>query len=119
MTVMKCNDGMLLPTLQYDCVMKCNDGMLLPTLQYDCVMKCNDGMLLPTLQYDCVMKCNDGVLLPTLQYSDYEQVVVEDRIEKEKARRKAELETEQLKCAVKVRTLNELTAMLNIRTTHS
>ena len=37
-----------------------------------------------------------------LQYSDYEQVVVEDRIEKEKARRKAELEAEQLKCAIKV-----------------
>ena len=60
MTVTKCNDGVLLPTLQYyDCVTKCNDGMLLPTLQYDCVMKCNDGVLLPTLQYyDCVtMAC--------------------------------------------------------------
>ena len=58
---------------------------------------------------------NIDVLLATLQYSDYEQVVVEDRIEKEKARRKAELEGEQLKCAVKVRKHNTLTAVLNIQ----
>jgi len=38
----------------------------------------------------------------TKLYSEYEQVVVEDRIEKEKARRKAELEAEELKAAVRV-----------------
>ena len=38
----------------------------------------------------------------TFQYGEYEQVVVEDRIEKEKARRKAEQELEELKAAVKV-----------------
>ena len=38
--------------------------------------------------------------------------MVEDRIEKEKARRKAELEGEQLKCAVKVKKHNTLTAKL-------
>ena len=37
-----------------------------------------------------------------LQYAEYEQVVVEDRIEKEKARRKAEQEAEELRAAIKV-----------------
>ena len=36
------------------------------------------------------------------QYGEYEQVVVEDRIEKEKSRRKAEAEAEELKSAVRV-----------------
>ena len=38
------------------------------------------------------------------QYGEYEQVVVEDRIDKEKARRKAEAEAEELKSAVRVGT---------------
>ena len=37
------------------------------------------------------------------QYAEYEQVVVEDRIEKEKARRKAEQEAEELKASIKVK----------------
>ena len=40
-------------------------------------------------------------LLP-LQYKEYEQIVVEDRIEKEKARRKAEQEAIELRSAIKV-----------------
>merc|ERR1711976_468206 len=36
----------------------------------------------------------------TKLYAEYEQVVVEDRIEKEKARRKAEQEAEELKSAI-------------------
>ena len=38
-----------------------------------------------------------------LQYAEYEQVVVEDRVEKEKARRKAEQEAEELRGGVRVR----------------
>merc|ERR1711976_342171 len=38
----------------------------------------------------------------TKLYTEYEQVVVEDRIEKEKARRKAEQEAEELKSAIKM-----------------
>lgn len=38
----------------------------------------------------------------TKLYAEYEQVVVEDRIEKEKARRKAEQEAEELKSAIKM-----------------
>ena len=38
----------------------------------------------------------------TKLYREYEQVVVEDRIEKEKARRKAEAEAEELKSAVSI-----------------
>lgn len=38
----------------------------------------------------------------TKLYSEYEQVVVEDRIEKEKARRKAEQEAEELKASIKI-----------------
>ena len=41
-------------------------------------------------------------LILCFQYAEYEQVVVEDRIEKEKARRKAELEAEELKAAIRV-----------------
>lgn len=45
------------------------------------------------------------------QYKEYEQVVVEDRIEKEKARRKADQEAIELRAAIRVRqelvTLNE------------
>ena len=37
-----------------------------------------------------------------LQYSDYEKVVIEDRVAKEQARRKAEQELEELKAATKV-----------------
>ena len=37
------------------------------------------------------------------QYSDYEKVVIEDRVAKEQARRKAEQELEELKAATKVR----------------
>lgn len=36
------------------------------------------------------------------QYREYEQVVVEDRIEKEKARRKQEQEAIELKASIKV-----------------
>ena len=36
------------------------------------------------------------------QYSDYEKVVIEDRVAKEQARRKAEQELEELKAATKV-----------------
>ena len=36
------------------------------------------------------------------QYSEYEKVVIEDRVAKEQARRKAEQELEELKSAVKV-----------------
>ena len=38
----------------------------------------------------------------SFQYKEYEQVVVEDRIEKEKARRKADQEAIELKNAVRV-----------------
>ncbi|ELT90548.1 hypothetical protein CAPTEDRAFT_92017, partial [Capitella teleta] len=38
----------------------------------------------------------------TKMYAEYEQVVVEDRIDKEKARRKAEMEAEELKSAVRL-----------------
>lgn len=38
----------------------------------------------------------------TKLYAEYEQVVVEDRIEKEKARRKSELEAEELKSAIRL-----------------
>ncbi|KAK3744771.1 hypothetical protein QZH41_013308, partial [Actinostola sp. cb2023] len=37
------------------------------------------------------------------QYSEYEKVVIEDRVEKEKARRQAEQEAEELRATVKVR----------------
>lgn len=37
-----------------------------------------------------------------LQYGEYEQVVVEDRVEKEKARRKVEQESDELRAAIKV-----------------
>ena len=37
-----------------------------------------------------------------LQYKEYEQVVVEDRIEKEKARRKLEQEAIELRACIKV-----------------
>ena len=37
------------------------------------------------------------------QYAEYEQVVVEDRIEKEKARRKVDQEAREIAAAVKVR----------------
>lgn len=49
-------------------------------------------------------KANDLARLQELTklYAEYEQVVVEDRIEKEKARRKAEQEAEELKATVKV-----------------
>ena len=40
-----------------------------------------------------------------LQYAEYEQVVVEDRIEKEKIRRLQEQELEELKATVRVRIL--------------
>ena len=36
------------------------------------------------------------------QYSEYEKVVIEDRVAKEQARRKAEQELEELKSAIKV-----------------
>ena len=36
------------------------------------------------------------------QYSEYEKVVIEDRVAKEQARRKAEQEEEELKAATKV-----------------
>jgi len=36
------------------------------------------------------------------QYAEYEQVVVEDRIEKEKARRKVDQEAKEIAAAVKV-----------------
>lgn len=39
------------------------------------------------------------------QYKEYEQVVVEDRIEKEKARRKADQEAIELRAAIRVRQL--------------
>ena len=42
----------------------------------------------------------------SLQYGEYEQVVVEDRVEKEKARRKAEQEAEELKSSIRVCSLN-------------
>merc|ERR1712226_931304 len=38
----------------------------------------------------------------TKLYTEYEQVVVEDRIEKEKARRKAEQEAEELRASVRI-----------------
>ena len=38
----------------------------------------------------------------SLQYSEYEKVVIEDRVGKEQARRKAEQELEELKSAIKV-----------------
>lgn len=41
------------------------------------------------------------VLFPS-QYSEYEKVVIEDRVAKEQARRKAEQEEEELKAAIKV-----------------
>lgn len=41
------------------------------------------------------------------QYKEYEQVVVEDRIEKEKARRKADQEAIELRAAIRVRQLSE------------
>ena len=44
-------------------------------------------------------------LIFCFQYGEYEQVVVEDRIDKEKARRKAEAEAEELKSAVRVGSL--------------
>jgi len=49
-------------------------------------------------------KANDLARLQELTklYAEYEQVVVEDRIEKEKARRKQEQEAEELKSCVKV-----------------
>ncbi|PIK45514.1 hypothetical protein BSL78_17618 [Apostichopus japonicus] len=49
-------------------------------------------------------KANDLARLQELTklYAEYEQVVVEDRIEKEKARRKEEQELEELKACVKV-----------------
>ncbi|XP_002738856.1 dynein regulatory complex protein 9-like [Saccoglossus kowalevskii] len=49
-------------------------------------------------------KANDLARLQELTktYAEYEQVVVEDRIEKEKARRLAEQEAEELKATVKV-----------------
>lgn len=36
------------------------------------------------------------------QYKEYEMIVVEDRIEKEKARRKLDLEAIELKAAIRV-----------------
>lgn len=41
------------------------------------------------------------------QYKEYEQVVVEDRIEKEKARRKADQEAIELRAAIRVRQLSK------------
>jgi len=41
-------------------------------------------------------------LLTVTQYAEYEQVVVEDRIEKEKARRKVDQEAREIAAAVKV-----------------
>jgi len=40
--------------------------------------------------------------LCSCQYAEYEQVVVEDRIEKEKARRKVDQEAREIAAAVKV-----------------
>jgi len=37
------------------------------------------------------------------QYAEYEQVVVEDRIEKEKSRRKVDQEAREIAAAVKVK----------------
>lgn len=42
-----------------------------------------------------------SVLFPS-QYSEYEKVVIEDRVAKEQARRKAEQEEEELKAAIRV-----------------
>ncbi|KAI8498737.1 PREDICTED: IQ domain-containing protein G-like [Branchiostoma belcheri] len=54
-----------------------------------------------------VLKASKAQDLARLQeltklYAEYEQVVVEDRIEKEKARRKAEQEAIELQCAIKL-----------------
>ena len=43
-----------------------------------------------------------GLLFLLLKYSEYEKVVIEDRIEKEKIRRQAEQEEEELKAAINV-----------------
>ena len=48
-----------------------------------------------------VYKCELNVCFYP-QYSDYEKVVIEDRVAKEQARRKAEQELEELKAATKV-----------------
>ena len=48
-----------------------------------------------------VYKCEVNVCFYP-QYSDYEKVVIEDRVAKEQARRKAEQELEELKAATKV-----------------
>ena len=48
------------------------------------------------------------MVISFFQYAEYEQVVVEDRIEKEKARRKAEQEAEELKSAIHVRQIQIL-----------
>ncbi|CAH1781052.1 unnamed protein product, partial [Owenia fusiformis] len=52
-----------------------------------------------------ILKANKAKDLERLQdltklYAEYEQIVVEDRVEKEKARRKAELEAEELRAAI-------------------
>lgn len=49
-------------------------------------------------------KANDLAKLQELtqKYSEYEKVVIEDRVAKEQARRKAEQELEELKSAVKI-----------------
>ena len=47
--------------------------------------------------------CDNSIYHPVFsQYSEYEKVVIEDRVAKEQARRKAEQEEEELKAAVKV-----------------
>lgn len=42
------------------------------------------------------------------QYKEYEMIVVEDRIEKEKARRKLDLEAIELKAAIRVSFLSRV-----------
>jgi len=59
----------------------------------------------------CVVISVPCVLL--FQYREYEQVVVEDRIEKEKARRKQEQEAIELKASIKVHSTSVAAFFLN------
>ena len=43
-----------------------------------------------------------------LQYAEYEKVVIEDRVEKERARRQAEQEAQEIKSAIEVSALQYL-----------
>ena len=58
------------------------------------------------IYYDFICRSESFILyfhaVYSLQYAEYEKVVIEDRVEKEKARRQAEQEAHEIKSAIQV-----------------